>query len=58
MKPISPRLASPAIRWIDRWIDPTWEPSGTRRLRQARIVVVEGWLGLVAHAILTYRIVP
>ena len=47
-----PRLAPHALRWIDRWIDPAWEPAGLRQLRQARIVVVEGWLGLLAHAIL------
>ena len=58
MARFSPRLLSADIRGaIDRWIDPTRRPAGMRGLRQARIVVVEGWIGLLAHIILAVTLV-
>ncbi|WP_412061515.1 PAS domain S-box protein [Rubrivirga sp. IMCC45206] len=38
---------------VDGWIDPVRRPETSRELRQARIVVVEGWLALVAYSMLT-----
>ena len=58
MARFSPRLLSADIRGaVDRWIDPTRRPAGMRGLRQARIVVVEGWIGLLAHAILAVTLI-
>ncbi|WP_420456157.1 PAS domain S-box protein [Rubrivirga sp.] len=58
MVPPSPHLPSSDVAGlIDRWIDPAWRPDGARGLRQARIVVVEGWIGFLAHAILTATLI-
>ena len=58
MTPISPHPPSRRVAgWIDRWIDPDRMPEGPRGIRQARIVVVEGWLGLLAHAILAVTLI-
>ena len=58
MTSISPHPPSRRVAgWIDRWIDPDRMPEGLRGIRQARIVVVEGWLGLLAHAILAATLV-
>ncbi len=58
MVPPSPRpLSTDVADLIDRWIDPDRRPGGMRGLRQARIVVVEGWIGLLAHAVFVMTLV-